>query len=45
MPNVLACGGSWMVKQEMISAGKFDEIREMTARAVEVRQAYGRSGS
>lgn len=35
-PKVLACGGSWMVKGELIRAGKFDEIRELTRKAVEL---------
>lgn len=34
MPRVLACGGSWMVKPELINAGRFDEIRSLTAKAV-----------
>ncbi len=33
-PKVLACGGSWMVNADLINAGKFDEIRTMTAEAV-----------
>ena len=33
-PRVLACGGSWMVKAELINAGKFDEIRALSAKAV-----------
>jgi 2-dehydro-3-deoxyphosphogluconate aldolase/(4S)-4-hydroxy-2-oxoglutarate aldolase len=32
--QIVACGGSWMVKPEMIAAKKFDEIRAMTERAV-----------
>lgn len=35
-PRVLACGGSWMVKRELIKAGRYDEIRELTKRAVEL---------
>ena len=35
-PRVLACGGSWMGKGELIRAGKFDEIRELTRTAVEL---------
>jgi 2-dehydro-3-deoxyphosphogluconate aldolase/(4S)-4-hydroxy-2-oxoglutarate aldolase len=31
-----ACGGSWMVKSELIMAGKFEEIRTLTTRAVEL---------
>ena len=32
--KIVACGGSWMVKSDMINGGKFDEIRELTAEAV-----------
>ncbi len=32
--RVLACGGTWMVKPELISTGKFDEIAEITSEAV-----------
>lgn len=35
-PKVLACGGSWMVKGELIKAGRFDEIRELAQKAVEL---------
>ena len=31
---VIACGGSWMVPGDMITAGKFDEIEKLTAEAV-----------
>lgn len=34
--SVIACGGSWMVKGDLIAAGKFDEIRQMTAEAVKL---------
>ena len=33
-PRVHACGGSWMVKPDLIAAGKFDEIKDLSARAV-----------
>lgn len=33
-PNIVACGGSWMVKKDLITAGKFDEIRRLAAEAV-----------
>ena len=33
-PNIVACGGSWMVKKDLIAAGRFDEIRAMAAQAV-----------
>ena len=32
--RVLACGGSWMVKGDLISAGKFKEIADLVRRAV-----------
>lgn len=36
LPNVIACGGSWMVKPEMIDQGRFDEITQLTQEAVEL---------
>jgi 2-dehydro-3-deoxyphosphogluconate aldolase / (4S)-4-hydroxy-2-oxoglutarate aldolase len=35
-PKVIACGGSWMVKDDLILAGDFDEIRRLVAEAVEL---------
>ncbi len=35
-PKVLACGGSWMVKDEMIKSGKFAEITRLTREAIDV---------
>lgn len=32
--RVLACGGSWMVKKELVSAHDFDKIRDLTKEAV-----------
>jgi 2-dehydro-3-deoxyphosphogluconate aldolase/(4S)-4-hydroxy-2-oxoglutarate aldolase len=32
--KVLACGGSWMVRDDLISAGRFDEIERLTAESV-----------
>ena len=32
--KIIACGGSWMVKGDMIKAGEFDKICEMTTEAV-----------
>ena len=29
----LCCGGSWMVKGDLVKAGEFDKIRELTAEA------------
>lgn len=36
--NVLACGGSWMVKSDLISDKKFDEIKKLTSEALKVAQ-------
>jgi len=33
-PKVLACGGSWMVKSDLIAEKKFDEIKNLTSKAV-----------
>jgi 2-dehydro-3-deoxyphosphogluconate aldolase / (4S)-4-hydroxy-2-oxoglutarate aldolase len=32
--KVLACGGSWIVKKDLIAANKFDEITELTKTAI-----------
>ena len=44
LPNVVACGGSWMATGSMISEGKFDEITRLSreARAI-VQRARGES--
>lgn len=34
--RILACGGSWMVKGDLVSAGKFDEIEKMTRDAADL---------
>lgn len=31
--KILYCGGSWMVKGDLVKAGEFDKIRELTAEA------------
>jgi len=33
-PKVLACGGSWMVKPELINSGDFEGIKNLTRQAV-----------
>ena len=35
-PKVLACGGSWMVKSELISNKKFDEIKKLSSSALSI---------
>ena len=34
LPNVLACGGSWMVSKELISSRNYTEISRLTREAV-----------
>jgi 2-dehydro-3-deoxyphosphogluconate aldolase/(4S)-4-hydroxy-2-oxoglutarate aldolase len=45
LPNVAACGGSWMASEGMISEGKFTEIARLSgqARAI-LRQVRGEPG-
>jgi 2-dehydro-3-deoxyphosphogluconate aldolase/(4S)-4-hydroxy-2-oxoglutarate aldolase len=38
--KIIACGGSWMVKSELIDAGRFEDIRALTARAVELARGF-----
>ncbi len=37
LPNVIACGGSWMVKAELINGKQFGEIKRLTEQAVKLR--------
>ncbi|MFX0134546.1 MAG: bifunctional 4-hydroxy-2-oxoglutarate aldolase/2-dehydro-3-deoxy-phosphogluconate aldolase [Candidatus Hodarchaeota archaeon] len=34
LSNVLACGGTWMVKKDLISTGQFEEIKKLTKTAI-----------
>jgi 2-dehydro-3-deoxyphosphogluconate aldolase/(4S)-4-hydroxy-2-oxoglutarate aldolase len=34
LPEVIACGGSWMVKPELMNDGEFDRIRQLVKEAV-----------
>lgn len=34
--RIIACGGSWMVKGDLIRAGEFEKITELTKEAVEI---------
>jgi 2-dehydro-3-deoxyphosphogluconate aldolase/(4S)-4-hydroxy-2-oxoglutarate aldolase len=36
LPSVNCCGGSWLVKASLISAGKFDEITHLAREAMSV---------
>lgn len=33
-PKIIACGGSWMVSDDLVKAGEFDKIKEITREAV-----------
>lgn len=35
-PKILACGGSWMVKKDLVNAGRFDEIQALAAEAAAI---------
>lgn len=34
--RIVACGGSWMVKKDLVANGEFDKIREMVAEAAAI---------
>ena len=34
--KILACGGSWMAKGDLVQAGEFDKVRELVKEAVEI---------
>lgn len=36
IPNVVACGGSWMVKADDLDAGRFDEIAKLAREAADI---------
>ena len=36
--KILACGGSWMVKGDMIKAGEFEKIKKLTREAKELAE-------
>ncbi len=37
LPNVIACGGSWMVPEKLLDEGDFQQIEELTAQAAKCR--------
>ncbi len=39
-PKIVACGGSWMVKSDLIADGKFDEITRLTREAVKTMLGF-----
>ena len=36
LDNVIACGGSWIVKKDLIASQNFEEIKKRTMRAVSI---------
>jgi 2-dehydro-3-deoxyphosphogluconate aldolase/(4S)-4-hydroxy-2-oxoglutarate aldolase len=36
LKNVICCGGTWMVKGDLIKEGKFDEVERLTREAVDL---------
>lgn len=36
LPQVAACGGSWMVKPDLLKAGRFDEVHRLAAAAAAI---------
>lgn len=36
LPSVHCCGGSWLVKADLVSGGKFDEITRLTQEAMSI---------
>lgn len=40
LPGVLACGGSWMVKADLIANHRFDEIQILSAKAVKTMLGF-----
>lgn len=36
VPVIAACGGSWMVKSDLVQAGKWDEVTRLSAQAVDI---------
>lgn len=43
-PKIIACGGSFMVTKELIAAGDFDRIRQLTEKAVGLMLRFTFSG-
>jgi 2-dehydro-3-deoxyphosphogluconate aldolase/(4S)-4-hydroxy-2-oxoglutarate aldolase len=36
LPNVIACGGSWIVPKDLITEGKFEEIKQLIEKALTI---------
>ena len=42
VPQVAACGGSWMVSRDLVAAARWDEVSRLCARAVAIAKEAGR---
>lgn len=40
LKNVAACGGSWMVKSDLIDAGDFEKIKKLTKEAIQTMLGF-----
>ena len=38
--RLVACGGSWMVKGDLVTSGNFDEIVKLTKEAAEIVKEF-----
>lgn len=38
--KIIACGGSWMVSPELVAAGEFDQIKELTSKAMQTMLGF-----
>lgn len=45
LPNVLACGGSWMVRRDLLSAGAFDQVEAQVWDAVRLVASLDAEGA
>ena len=43
--RIIACGGSWMVKDDLIKGRRFEEIRRLTEEAVQLVASIRRKAS
>jgi 2-dehydro-3-deoxyphosphogluconate aldolase/(4S)-4-hydroxy-2-oxoglutarate aldolase len=40
LPYVIACGGSWMAKSNLMAEGRFDEITRLAAETVKLIEDF-----
>jgi Entner-Doudoroff aldolase len=44
LPNVLACGGSWMISRQLLQAGDMTTVRRLAGEATAIVRAARRNG-